>query len=185
MFSKHLFSSKDHTWATPWDIFEKIDAIFNFNIDPCATEETAKCRNFFTIQEDGLTKDWSAYGNAFVNPPFGRELPKWMEKCWRESLKGINVVMLIPARVDTRYWHNYAFKYASCICFVKGRISFVKQGIHTSNSKCVSAPFPNAIVIFGKCTKEQMHQLRYFGFVISMKPISSQNELKGLLGCLS
>ena len=64
--------------------------------------------------------------------------------------------MLIPARVDTTYWHNYAFKYARCICFVKGRLSFEKQGVDASKFKPVSAPFPNAIVVFGECTKWQM-----------------------------
>ena len=86
MFAKQLLTSKDHTWATPWHVFHKIDAIFNFAIDPCAAHETAKCSSYFTKEEDGLSKDWSAYGNAYVNPPFGRELPKWMEKCWSESL---------------------------------------------------------------------------------------------------
>lgn len=108
MIAKQLLSSNGHTWATPKELFDKIDSIFNFKLDPCAANETAKCSIFFTERDNGLIQDWHKIGNCFVNPPYGRELPKWMRKCYEESCKGVTVVMLIPARVDTSYWHDYS-----------------------------------------------------------------------------
>jgi site-specific DNA-methyltransferase (adenine-specific) len=171
VLSKQLFSSNDHSWATPQDLYEKIDAIFNFRLDPCATEQTAKCAIYFTKEENGLIQDWSSVGNAFVNPPYGRELPHWMKKCWEESQKCITIVMLIPARVDTRYWHDYAFKYAKCICFIKGRIAFEKSEFSSKRNSLVSAPFPSALVVFGSCTQRQVSQLNQFGKVIIIRKI--------------
>lgn len=163
--NKQLLSSKNQTWATPLSIFNPINEIFDFVLDPCAAHETAKCKIYYTEKENGLKQDWSKIGNAYVNPPFGRELPKWMKKCYEESIKGITVVMLIPARVDTRYWHDYAFKYARCICFVKGRITFERFGSKTPKEEWVPAPFPNAIVVFGECNSNQAEQLNKFGKV--------------------
>ena len=77
-----------------------------------------------------------------MNPPYGRETGKWIEKAFKESLKGAIVVCLIPARPDASYWHEYIFPHASSIEFIKGRL-------HFSKSK-EAAPFPSAIITFGK-----------------------------------
>jgi phage N-6-adenine-methyltransferase len=138
-----LTSSKDMTWATPRQWFEYLDLEFGFTLDPCCTKETAKCDLFYTPEEDGLKQSW-AEQRVFMNPPYGREIPLWMRKAYTEARdNGALVVCLIPARVDTDWWHSYAAK-ASDIRFPKGRIKFVDD----SGSGVGSAPFPAAIVIF-------------------------------------
>ena len=100
------FSSATNEWATPQDFFDKLNMQFDFNLDPCATAENAKCEKFFTIEDNGLEQDWSKY-RVFCNPPYGRGLKDWVRKAYEESKKGALVVMLIPARTDTSYWHDY------------------------------------------------------------------------------
>ena len=122
----------------------KLDKEFNFTLDPCCVPQTAKCDKYFTPEDNGLQQDWSN-DVVFMNPPYGRQIPKWIEKAYKESVKGATVVCLIPSRTDTRYWHNYIFKYAAEIRFIKGRLKF-------GNSKN-SAPFPSCIVIFNNSKK--------------------------------
>lgn len=136
------FSSKTNEWYTPQYLFDKLNDKHNFNLDVCATAESAKCKEYFTIKEDGLKQNW--YGTCFMNPPYGREIKYWIKKAYEESLRGVKVVCLIPARTDTTYWHEYIFPYAK-IEFLKGRIKF-ENGYGVKNS----APFPSAIVIFGE-----------------------------------
>ena len=133
-----MFSSNDMTWETPQWLFDKLDKEFNFTIDVCALPETAKCKNYYTPQIDGLKQDWED-NICWMNPPYGREVGVWIEKAYKESLKGAIVVCLIPSRTDTKYWHDYCMK-ANEIRFIKGRLKF-------GDSKN-SAPFPSAIVIF-------------------------------------
>jgi phage N-6-adenine-methyltransferase len=133
-----MFSSNDMTWETPQWLFNKLDKEFNFTLDVCALPETAKCKNYYTPQIDGLKQDWED-NICWMNPPYGREVGVWIEKAYNESLKGATVVCLIPSRTDTKYWHDYCMK-ASEIRFIKGRLKF-------GDSKN-SAPFPSAIVIF-------------------------------------
>lgn len=134
-----MFSSKCMKWATPDDFYNKLNEEFNFTLDPCCEAETAKCKKFFTPKENGLIQNWSD-DIVFMNPPYGRELPKWIEKAYKESLEGAKVVCLIPARTDTKIWHDIIFPNAE-IRFVKGRLKFSNQNN--------SAPFPSAVVIFG------------------------------------
>jgi phage N-6-adenine-methyltransferase len=134
-----MFSSKDMTWETPIELFNKLNDEFNFTLDVCALKETAKCDKFFSPEIDGLKQDWSN-NVCWMNPPYGRQIQLWLEKAYNESLKdSTTVVCLIPSRTDTKYWHNYCMN-ASEIRFIKGRLKF-------GNSKN-SAPFPSAIVIF-------------------------------------
>ena len=131
------FSSKRDTWETPQDLFDLLDAEFHFTLDPCCQHETAKCEKHFTPEEVGLAQDWSR-DVVFMNPPYGREIGKWMAKAYRESLRGAVVVCLIPARTDTSWWHDFAMR-GECR-FLRGRVKFDghKQG----------APFPSAVVVF-------------------------------------
>ena len=138
--NKVHFSMESNEWTTPQDLYDKLNKEFNFTLDPCCTKESAKCDKYYTKEDDGLSKDWSK-DIVFMNPPYGREIPKWIEKAYKESLKGATVVCLIPSRTDTRYWHDYIFTKAE-VRFLKGRVKFGKNGIHTP------APFPSAIVIF-------------------------------------
>ena len=134
-----MFSSKTGEWATPKDFFDKLDWRFGkFTLDPCATDDNHKTRKYYTQNDDGLSQDWEGE-TVFVNPPYSN-LSQWVEKSYRESLKDdTKVVLLIPARTDTRYWHDYVMK-ASEIHFIKGRLKF-------GDSKN-SAPFPSAVIVF-------------------------------------
>ena len=134
-----MFSSKTDLWSTPNDFFDKLNDEFHFTLDPCSTNENAKCYKHFTKEENGLLQDW---GNevVFCNPPYGRQIKDWVKKSYEESQKdNTTVVMLIPARTDTIYFHEYIYHKAE-IRFIKGRLKF-------GNAKN-SAPFPSMVVIF-------------------------------------
>jgi phage N-6-adenine-methyltransferase len=135
-----MFSSETDMWATPQEFFTELDQEFNFTLDPCASPENAKCAKYFTVEDDGLRQDWAGH-TVFCNPPYGRQIGKWVKKCYEESRKpGTTVVMLIPARTDTSYFHDYVYNKAREIRFIRGRLKF-------GNSKN-SAPFPSMVVIF-------------------------------------
>jgi site-specific DNA-methyltransferase (adenine-specific) len=144
--SEIALSSKSNDWVTPQYIFNELDKEFRFTLDPCASEENAKCDKYYTVDDDGLSQDWSK-DVVFMNPPYGRDLVKWVEKAYNESLNGALVVCLIPSRTDTRYWHNFIFPHAE-IRFLKGRLRFGAGG---------RSPFPSAIVIFDK-NKERCYK---------------------------
>lgn len=134
------FSSATDDWATPMCFFNRLDYEFNFTLDPCSNGINAKCSKFFTEDDDGLSKSW-AEEVVFMNPPYGRVIGDWVRKAYEESMnKNTIVVALIPARTDTKYWHEYVMK-ADEIRLVKGRLKF-GDGRN-------SAPFPSAVVIFG------------------------------------
>ena len=133
------YMSKSNEWTTPPDLFNKLNLKYNFTLDPCCTKDSALCDKYYTIEDNGLIQDWSE-DIVFMNPPYGREIGKWIEKAYKESLKGATIVCLIPARTDTRYWHNFIFPYASDIKFIKGRLKF--------GSGNAPAPFPSALVEF-------------------------------------
>jgi phage N-6-adenine-methyltransferase len=133
------FSSTTDEWATPQWLFALLAWIFGgFDLDPCATSTNAKCSRYFTKGENGLSQDWE--GKVFMNPPYGREIGQWMQKAYEESLNGALVVCLVPARVDTAWWQDYARR--GYIHYLRGRLKF---GDATN-----VAPFPSAIVIFGR-----------------------------------
>jgi hypothetical protein len=129
MFNKSLFLSQRLDWKTPKALYEELDKEFHFNFDPCPPLH----------EFDGLQIEWKE--RNFVNPPYGREIGKWIEKGFNEAQKGKTVVMLIPSRTDTKWWHEWVMK-ADEIRFIKGRLKF--------NDQKNSAPFPSAIIIFNK-----------------------------------
>ena len=136
---KTMFSSKSTEWETPKEFYAKLAHRFNFTLDPCCSEESRKCESYFTEAEDGLSQSWAGH-TVFMNPPYGREISKWIKKAYDESRKAnTTVVCLIPSRTDTRYWHEYCMK-AHELYFIKGRLKF-------GESKN-SAPFPSAVVVF-------------------------------------
>lgn len=143
---KTMFSSKTGEWATPQEFFDKLNWRFGpFDLDPCANPHNTKCANFYTEAEDGLSKDWSGH-TVYVNPPYGRGIDKWIEKGYNTAKDGDSkVVMLIPARTDTKYWHNYVMK-ANEVYFVKGRLKF--------GDSANSAPFPSAVVVFSSGSQQ-------------------------------
>ena len=141
------FSSKAQTWSTPQDFFDRLDAEFGFTLDPCASPEDAKCDLYYTIEDDGLAQDWGGEV-VFMNPPYGRDIKTWIKKAYDESRKkDTSVVMLIPARTDTKYWHEYVMK-ADEVYFVKGRLKF--------GDSENSAPFPSAVIVFDGSNQRQI-----------------------------
>ena len=137
MITAGLFSSKTDNWATPQDFFDAWNALYDFELDVCADHDNAKCQNYFTIEEDGLQQDWEAK-RCWMNPPYGREIGKWMHKAYQEAQKGATVVCLVPARTDTAWWHDYA---------IHGEITFLRGRLKFGGSKN-AAPFPSAVVVF-------------------------------------
>lgn len=135
---KTMFSSETDQWATPQAFFDRLNAEFNFTLDPCADDTNHKCDLYFTKEDNGLAQDWRAH-TVFMNPPYGRVIGDWIRKAYEESQKGATVVALIPSRTDTTYWHEYVMKAAE-IRFVRGRLKF-GDGRN-------SAPFPSAVVVF-------------------------------------
>lgn len=139
MINKGLFSSNTDMWATPQELFDTLNDEFHFDLDPCAVPQNAKCARFFTPDDDGLRQNWGG-AKVFCNPPYGREIGKWVRKCYEESRKPDTlVVMLIPARTDTSYFHDYIYG--------KAEIRFLRGRLHFNESK-QGAPFPSMIVIF-------------------------------------
>lgn len=134
-----MFSSKTDDWATPQDFFDKLDLEFQFTLDPCADLHNHKCARYYNQEQDGLIHDWGGK-RVFCNPPYGKEIAKWVQKSFEESRKkNTLVVMLIPARTDTKYFHDFIYGKAE-IRFIRGRLKF-------GNAK-TAAPFPSMVVIF-------------------------------------
>lgn len=131
------FSSKKQDWETPPELFAPLDDEFEFTVDVCAEAHNTKCPRYFSPEIDGLKQDWSGEV-CWCNPPYD-DAASWIEKASRASLLGAVVVMLIPARTDTRYWHDFVMK-ADEIRLIKGRVRFVGAD--------ASAPFPSCIVVF-------------------------------------
>jgi len=138
-----MYSSKEEKWQTPNYLFNELDKEFNFTLDPCCQTDSAKCEKYYTPKENGLKQSWENEV-VFVNPPYGRELKKWVKKCYKES-KHATIVMLIPARTDTSYFHDYIYHTAD-IRFIRGRIKFIDPVTKEQSSS--SAPFPSMICIY-------------------------------------
>lgn len=123
------YSSLSVDWATPKGIYDELDREFHFDNDP---------NPLATIELVGLVS-WGK--RNFVNPPYGRGLYQWIELAWRNPLS----VMLLPARTDTKWFHDIVLPYASEIRFIKGRLKF--------GDAVNSAPFPSMVVIFNSDEK--------------------------------
>jgi phage N-6-adenine-methyltransferase len=137
------YSSKTEIWETPQDLFDRLHAVHGFTLDVCALPENAKCPRFFTPEMDGLSLLWGD-NVCWMNPPYGREIGKWVKKAYEATLSdwqhsGAKVVCLLPARTDTAWWHDYVIPHGK-VEFLRGRLKF-------SGNKW-NAPFPNAIVVF-------------------------------------
>lgn len=128
------FSQATCEWETPQDFFDRLNEEFRFTLDVCASKKNHKCDKYYTMEDDGLKQPWS--GVVWCNPPYGREIRRWVEKAHGEKC---TTVMLLPARVDTQWFHKYIYRNAE-IRFVEGRIKF-------GGSK-YNAPFPSMVVIF-------------------------------------
>lgn len=157
MVAKALFTSTTDEWSTPQDLFDELDREFGFVLDVCATKENAKCDRYYTRKDDGLSQEWRLsalglkprhghlLGAVWMNPPYGREIGKWVAKAETEACKGATVVCLLPARTDTRWFHNHIWGHERpqvgvVVRLLSGRLKF-------GGSKN-SAPFPSMVVVF-------------------------------------
>ena len=138
MNNKALFTSDSVEWATPQELFDRLNEEFHFTLDPCSTDENAKCRKHYTKEQDGLLQDWTGE-TVYCNPPYGREMVKWIRKCYEHFVGGGTAVMLIPARTDTKAFHEYIYE--------KAEIRFLRGRLHFNESKN-NAPFPSMVVIY-------------------------------------
>jgi site-specific DNA-methyltransferase (adenine-specific) len=126
----------DYEWSTPKAFFEKWNSYFHFQLDACATARNTKCRRYYTRRDDGLKRPWN--GRTWVNPPYDRQLWRWVKKGYETCRQGNLVVMLLPASTDSSWFHRWC-KGKGEIEFVRGRLTFSKTG---------RASFASMIVIF-------------------------------------
>lgn len=138
--NKVLFSHSSDEWSTPLELFNRLNDLYFFTLDPCSTDSNCLCDKHFTISDDGLSKDWS-FNSVFCNPPYS-QISKWVQKA--VSSEFCDTVLLLPARTDTKWFHDLIYgKYP--IEFLRGRLKF-------GNSKN-SAPFPSMLVYVFNLTK--------------------------------
>lgn len=131
------FLSTREDWETPQALFDHLNIKYGFTLDAAASPENAKCPDYYTVEDNALTKRWE--GVVWCNPPYGHGIGKWVEKARLEAVKGAMVVMLIPARTDTSWWHDHVMK-ARHIILIRGRLRF--------GGSTVNAPFPSCVVVF-------------------------------------
>ena len=129
-----LMSSKSDEWTTPKDLFDRLNRRFLFTIDAAATRENSLCEDLFT---DGLSVSWEGE-RVYCNPPYS-QIKLWAAKFAEEAGRADCIVALIPARTDTKWWHDHIMT-ADKIVFIRGRLKF-------GDGKG-SAPFPSALAIW-------------------------------------
>jgi site-specific DNA-methyltransferase (adenine-specific) len=143
-----LYNSKKDEWPTPFETFASLDCRFHFQLDPCATAENAKCKKFFTKEDDGLIQNWKKY-RVFCNPPFTRgQAGKWARKAYEAAQVGALVVLLVPARTGTKWFQDWVQSKADELVFLRGRLKF--------GDAENSAPFDSAIAVYGKRHKGKL-----------------------------
>lgn len=142
---KVLMSTGKDDWGTPQELYDRLNKEFNFTLDACASTYNYKCDKYYTKEQDGLNKSWKGE-TVFCNPPYSREggQAKWIEKCYKEAKEhDITVVALLPARTDTRVFHNFVIGKAE-IRFIKGRVKFEDENRKAKDA----APFPSMIAVY-------------------------------------
>lgn len=148
------FSSNRQDWATPPTFLEFLKEKWGWvpSLDVAASAENTKALFYFNEEDDGLSRVWR--GNVWMNPPFGREIPKWIDKCISENAKGNtdSIVALVPARTETQ-WAHRAFRSCSAVFFIKGRLDFRIEKF----TKAKAAPFPSMLLIWGESENEGLN----------------------------
>lgn len=129
-------------WGTPPELYAALDAVHGFTVDAAASHDNHKHARYWTADDDGLNQSWQGE-RVFLNPPFGREIAKWTAKARREVREnGCElVVMLIPARTDTTWWHRDVEGIAE-VKFLKGRVRYVL------GDKKQPAPFASCLLYY-------------------------------------
>ncbi len=149
--------AKSQEWETPTDLFNILNSIFHFQTDLACTSRNKRCKNGIYPEEDALSKNWGDKGNCWLNPPYGRDLQKWVEACYRHIHKHHNnnlVVMLIPSSTETKFWQNRIFTSANDVLFLNGRLKFEIDG-----QSLGSSPKGSALVFWGMMADRQRFQL--------------------------
>lgn len=149
-FRNVLWSSKADDWETPWNLFNALNDEFEFTVDVCAHPLNKKLDRYWSLEDDGLAQDWSKE-ICFMNPPYGREIPKWLKKAYEESLRGATVVCFIYSRTDTKWWHEFVM-HADEIRFIKGRTK--AEGVDDPS------PAAHCVVVF-RPPNARVHKSRY------------------------
>lgn len=136
------FKSGRDDWQTPQKLFEDLNGEFHFGLDAAASIHNSKCGDMFLGEGcNSLEVDWKCVSDSkpiWLNPPYSQNLA-FIKKAYTESLNGAIVVVLIPSRTDTIWWHDYIMKAAE-IRLLRGRLYF--------DDAIYPAPFPSAIAIF-------------------------------------
>ena len=174
-FPDVLFSSKKEDWGTPEDVFNALDEEFDFILDAAAAKHNAKCHFYYDITDDSLSKPWHPFQRVFLNPPYSRSIGDWVAKARQEADKGATVVLLIPARTDTRWFHKYVYKISETR-FIKGRLKFVsdKQSNH-------SATFPSVVIIMRPTDRQRIKTMtKHFTHIKSNVKVPVDADLKQL-----
>lgn len=153
--NRALFSSARDDWETPPDFFAALDAVFDFQLDAAASAHNAKCARYFSADADSLAQPWAPHKRVWLNPPYGRAMGRWMRKAFEESRKGCVVVCLVPARTDTRWWHDWVQDKA-LVTFVRGRLMF--RNPRNQSAVRGRAAFPSAVVVYGFDLAEMLNR---------------------------
>ena len=138
-------SSKDD-WSTPQPLFDVLNAEFHFDLDACATAETAKCATYFSLDKGtgALNVPW--HGNVFMNPPYGRAIVQWVRKACEERRNANLIVGLLPARTDARWFHDYVLNQAHKVMFTRGRVGYLDPS--TGVRAAANITFGSVIVVW-------------------------------------
>lgn len=137
-------SSDRSDWATPRAFFNSLNNEFDFELDVCASPENAKLDHYITQEMDAFKAPWINQkdypARCWMNPPYGRQINRWMELAFRWSLRGATVVCLVPNRAGSKWWRQWVLGRADEVRFVDGRLRFDDQDQY--------APFESAVVIY-------------------------------------
>lgn len=158
--------SRGSDWSTPQELFNKLNAEFNFTLDVCASDWNAKCEDYFTEKDDALKQDWGK-NVCWMNPPYGKVLKQWIEKAFQSSLNGADVVCLVPSATDLEWWHKFAMN--GEIRFIRGRPRFV-----TKEGKWQQTFSPSTILIFRHADLKTQAKSKISSFNMRYQETSSE-----------
>jgi phage N-6-adenine-methyltransferase len=144
MINTGIMSSNSDMWGTPQWLFDALNTYYRFTLDVCAVKGNAKCEKFYSPKDDGLKKKWK--GICYMNPPYGREIKKWVKKAYESTVDGeAAVVGLLPARTDTAWFWDFV-KDKARIEFIRGRF-MVSFAVMVKNKPVLSQDFPDFLFI--------------------------------------
>lgn len=154
------YSSKKMDWQTPDEFLDIVREFAPIQLDPCTSPENpVGARVWMTPRENGLLQNWDEFQSwsdaiTYMNPPYGRQIGKWTYKASLEAQKGVEIIALVPARTDTKWFQEADF---TAVCFWRGRLRF-KGAPHP-------APFPSAVLYWGDRPERFMDVFEPYGLV--------------------